>query len=291
LSRNNASNRKRTLLIGAGGFLGSYFEAFFQKNEEIQLQSTKDYIQSEVQVSKLIQEFKPELILNCSAKTDIDECEKNPEEAYFVNAEIPKFLGEHSRRIESQLVHFSTDAVYDSSVKIRREDSKIAPISVYGKSKLAGEQLLQDLDPSALILRTNFFGDNPKNRSLFNYFYSKLTAGERVFGFTDVLFNPIYVESLVEMTYTLALKESIGIYNIAGEETLSKHEFCRKLIKTFGLNEELLLTSELTPTNAGTIRSHNLTLDIGRLLALVGKPVSVSDGLELMKNHLFLKRG
>jgi dTDP-4-dehydrorhamnose reductase len=102
-----------------------------------------------------IREVRPQLVVNAAAYTAVDAAEKDPVNAYAINAEAVRVLAEETKRIGAVLVHYSTDYVFDGSKKDPYEEhDSTNPLNVYGKSKLAGEQAIHDSTVSHLIFRT-----------------------------------------------------------------------------------------------------------------------------------------
>ena len=104
-----------------------------------------------------VAETEPELILNCAAYTAVDGCETNQETAYRINGEGPRLLAEAAVERGCRLIHISTDYVFDGMRPVPQpylEHDPVNPLSVYGKSKLMGEQGVAETAPDSLILRT-----------------------------------------------------------------------------------------------------------------------------------------
>lgn len=106
-------------------------------------------------VGGVIGRSQPELIINAAAYTNVDQAESEPEMAWRVNATGPKVVAEAADRTGVPLIHISTDYVFDGSkTGGYREDDAVAPINVYGQSKVAGEEAVRESTPRHLILRT-----------------------------------------------------------------------------------------------------------------------------------------
>ncbi len=117
------------------------------------------------QLRSLIRMLEPDLIINPAAYTAVDKAESEPELAMLVNAEAPAVMAEEAARLGSGLIHFSTDYVFDGSAqRPYDENDPTNPDSVYGKTKLAGEQAIAASDCAHLILRTSWvYGMRGKN--------------------------------------------------------------------------------------------------------------------------------
>lgn len=99
----------------------------------------------------------PEAVVNCAAWTDVDGAETDPEGVYRINAEAPRLLAEAAKRSGAPLIHISTDFVFDGLKQTPyTEDDHPAPLNVYGKSKLAGEQAVTGSGCNGVILRTSW---------------------------------------------------------------------------------------------------------------------------------------
>ena len=106
---------------------------------------------------RTVREAKPSLIVNAAAYTAVDRAEGDAELAHAVNAEAPRVLAEEAKRLDSGLVHFSTDYVFDGAAsRPYRETDTPSPANEYGKSKLAGEAAIRDIGCAHLVLRTSW---------------------------------------------------------------------------------------------------------------------------------------
>ncbi len=159
---------KTILVTGAGGQLGMEFwkiidnhplyKFVFTKKEELPIDNFSI-------VKKFFEQQQFDYCINCAAYTAVDKAEAEKEKAFLINADAVGNLATICKAHQTQLIHISTDYVFDgtSSVPYKEED-KISPVNVYGASKLRGEELALNNDPSALIIRTSwvysFFGKN-----------------------------------------------------------------------------------------------------------------------------------
>ncbi|QHD08364.1 dTDP-4-dehydrorhamnose reductase [Pseudomonas sp. R76] len=104
-----------------------------------------------------VQRFAPEVIVNAAAYTAVDKAESEPDQALRINAEAPAVLATEARKLNALLVHYSTDYVFDGKGDAPwQESDPVGPLSVYGTTKLQGEQAIQDAGCAQLILRTSW---------------------------------------------------------------------------------------------------------------------------------------
>lgn len=166
-------------------------------------------------------------IVNCAAMAQVDLAEEKVQAAYAVNATGVANLGKVASHNGIKLLHLSTDYVFDGKGKIPlKETDPVAPCSVYGKSKLEGERLLQAIMPSACILRTSsVFGSGEKNliAKVWQLFQEK-----KELPFTADHWNcPTYVGDLVKVMVQM-LNHS-GLYHVSNRGAASKYDFGMKM--------------------------------------------------------------
>lgn len=109
------------------------------------------------QIRRQVQNIRPDLIINAAAHTAVDLAESEPQSAFAINAVAPGILAEEALALDIPLIHYSTDYVFDGmKAGPYNEDDTPNPLGVYGKSKLAGEQAIRDVQGQYLILRTSW---------------------------------------------------------------------------------------------------------------------------------------
>ena len=150
---------KRTiLLLGKTGQVGSDLLRLLPALGEVVApdQSDLDLLDAK-NIQRSVREIRPELIVNAAAYTAVDAAETHEADAYAINATAPGVLAEEAHRIGAALIHYSTDYVFDGSQRTPYAETDIAaPLNVYGKTKLAGEQAVRASGVPCLILRTSW---------------------------------------------------------------------------------------------------------------------------------------
>ena len=289
----------RILVSGASGLLGLNFCLRFSSDhvivgivhshllKDLPFMVHSEDLSEEKNARTLIERYKPDLFIHCAALADLESCEKDPQKARLMNAELPGWLAEECARHSVKLIHLSTDAVFDGTKQGKYlETDDPNPLSTYAKTKLTGEQIVQQIDASVFIARVNFYGYSiSRKRSLAETFLNTLQNGKRMFGFTDVQFSPLYVIDLAEILMKSAGKDLHGIYHVTSPQSQNKYDFGIAIARKWGFDEQLI--SPLSVLDADFLtapRSQNLVLDPGKVEKALGDHLpSQQDGLD----HLY----
>jgi len=219
-------------------------------------------------LSEIFDQAKPELVVNCAAMANVDQCEKHPIPAAKINSEVPGYLAKICAERAIPFIHISTDAVFDGKKGNYKETDIPNPLSIYAKTKLEGEKRVLDVNPAALIVRVNFFGFSiPGRRSLAEFFLSNLISGKKVYGFIDILFSPMYVNDLVETLFNMLENKLTGIYHVVSSDHLSKYDFGILVSEKFNLDGSIITPESYLKGNLIAKRSPNLFLDTSKLLS------------------------
>ncbi len=182
-------------------------------------------------VQALIGEFKPDIIINCAAYTNVDGCEENEELAFSVNTIGVKNLAIAAKKVDAKLLHISTDYVFEGNGNVPyREYDLTSPVSVYGKTKLAGEKFVKEFCDRHFIVRTSWlYGYNGKNfvKTIMKAAKEK-THLEVV---EDQRGNPTNAEDFAHHILKIALSEEYGIYHCTGNSECSWYDFACKIVE------------------------------------------------------------
>jgi len=145
------------LLFGKGGQVGWELQrSLAPLGEVVAFGSDADFARPEA-LAEIVRSVRPDVIVNAAAHTAVDKAESEPERAQAINAEAPGVLARESAALGAWLVHYSTDYVFDGSGNAPRDESApTAPLSVYGRSKLDGEERIRAAGGKHLILRTSW---------------------------------------------------------------------------------------------------------------------------------------
>jgi dTDP-4-dehydrorhamnose reductase len=230
----------------------------------------------------LLDEFSPDSLVHCAALANLDACETQPDLARHLNADLPGFLAAEASQREVRFVHISTDAVFDGQKGEYTEEDAPHPLSVYARTKLAGEEAVLAANPGAVIVRTVFFGWSLSGqRSLAEHFYNCLSAGKTMPGHTDRFFSPLLVNTLAAFLLNMLENNLHGTYHAVSSDHVSKADFGLAIADRFSLDAELIQPIRTADAGLKAARAPRLTLRGDKLAKALAAPLpTVADGVQ-----------
>ena len=284
----------RFAVTGASGLLGLNLSLLISNNEEVlgiantsPLKGLPFEIQKMDLVSDnfeddVLENYKPDVVIHCAAIANLEACEKNPELAHITNAVVPGEIAYQCKERGVRFVHISTDAVFDGKIGNYSEKDRTNPLSVYAKTKRAGEENVQNQNPDAIIARVNFFGWSLSGtRSLGEFFFNNLIAKKTINGFIDVNSCPLYVIHLSDLLINMVKADLSGIYHLVSSDHMTKYEFGCAIADQFGLDQSLINPISVTKSNLQAERSLNLTLSTKKLSTDLNRSIPTTlDGIK-----------
>lgn len=230
---------QKILLTGVNGQVGHALKSKFLQHEVIALSREQLDLTKAHDIRRIIRDIKPDLIINPAAYTAVDKAESEPELAFAINATALQILAEEAARLNAALIHFSTDYVYDGTKSdFYDETDAVNPVSVYGKSKLAGEDAIRAVGVPHLILRTSWvYGAYGKN---FLKTILRLSAErDNLRIVADQFGAPTSSESIAEGVVQLVeawqpqQENQTGIYHFTNTGETSWHGFSCEIINEY----------------------------------------------------------
>ncbi|CUU50235.1 dTDP-4-dehydrorhamnose reductase [Clostridium beijerinckii] len=210
--------------------IGYVDEAY--KNANIKALNSRELDITDFEKVKVcVSEFKPELIINCAAFTNVDKCETDRETALKVNAIGPQNLAIAAEEISAKLMHVSTDYVFSGDYEEPLTEYDLpSPSTTYGKTKLLGEAYIREQCSKYFIFRTAWlYGRFGKN-----FVYTIMNAAKEK-GYLEVVNDqtgcPTNAEDLAYQILEIALTEGYGIYHCTGEGKCTWYDFAKKIIE------------------------------------------------------------
>ncbi len=242
----------KVLITGANGLLGNKIKDVFKRESEYELLTSDLSPESDGGISlditdhhkvmEAVGTLKPSIIINAAAYTNVDQAEVEKEIAYKVNAAAAGHLADAANTFEAKLIHISTDYVFDGEKGNYSEESLPSPINYYGKTKLAGENLIKAKLGDHAILRTQVlygFAANVKKNFVL-WVIEKLSKGENIRVVDDQIGNPTLADELAFAILKVCQRNAAGLFHVSGYESISRYEFAKKIAEVFDLNFNLV---------------------------------------------------
>jgi dTDP-4-dehydrorhamnose reductase len=229
----------KILITGKNGQLGyELAEKFSRGHDVISLDRNELDLSQPDQIVDKVRAIKPDLILNAAAYTAVDLAEKEAGLAVAINGVAPGILAEEANRLGVPLVHYSTDYVFDGSASVPyKETDAVAPLGIYGKSKLAGEIAVASTAKRHLIMRVSWlFGNRRQNFML--TMLRLMRERENLSVVSDQIGSPTWVRLVANTTERAlnfasdkpTLKIADGLYHVAASGVTSWHGFASAIL-------------------------------------------------------------
>lgn len=201
-------------------------------------------------VRAALRELRPDVCVLSAAMTNVERCEDEPARAEAVNARAPAAVATACREVGARTVHLSTEYVFSGTAGPYREEDPPQPVSVYGRTKLEGEQAVLAADPRNLAVRTTVvFSHDPAGMNFVMQLRAKLTAGERMRVPADQVSSPTYAPDLAAALADLCARPALSlppgtpapqVLNVVGPDVLDRFAFAVRAARALGLPETLL---------------------------------------------------
>ena len=193
--------------------------------------------------SKAVRDYagmnRPHFIVNCAGLTDVAACEENKEEAFKVNALGARNLSVAARMGKARMIQLSTDDVFDGSGQTPyTEFDTPNPQTIYGKSKLAGENFVKEFCNRHIIVRSSWiFGEGS---SYFSKIMKLAGEGKTIYAAADQTAVPTGASELAEKIIELMESAPDGLYHVTGQGSCSRYEFAQEIVRLSGSKAEVV---------------------------------------------------
>jgi len=200
-------------------------------------------------VESHLAEVDPQVVFNAAAHNQVDVAEEDPQAAFVVNALAVRNIALGCRQVNAQLVHYSTDYVFDGRAgRPYTEDDAPHPLGAYAVSKLAGEIYAQAYLEAPLLIRTSgVFGPGGLKTARGNFIEMMLrlaSGGKPIRVVEDHVASPTYAPELAARSVDLYERNLRGVFHVAGGVPISWFNFARLIFEAAGLHPELRATNE-----------------------------------------------
>lgn len=227
---------------------------------------------------RALAEARPRTIVNAAAIVSLPECDRDPGEAWRVNARPAAILADHARETGGRFVQISTDHYYcGDGARAHREDEPVRLVNEYARTKYAAEALALTA-PGALVLRTNIVGwPSPHGGSLAEWAMGVIEADAEAMLFQDQYVSSLDIWTFAEALLDLAAGDTCGVLNLAAGEVFAKGDFVLALARAAG--RTLSRARPGTVRAQATPRADSLGLDVTRAERILGRRLPTLDAV------------
>lgn len=294
----------RVLLTGANGLLGQKLVPLFLKEHKHDLLATgrgpkrfgldaqyaKLDVCDPVNVAAVFDEFKPEILINTAAMTNVDQCELNQEECHEVNVRSVEILSEACGLHNTFIVHLSTDFIFDGRHGPLTEDESASPVNYYGTTKLEAENVIKTSRLSWAIARTVLVYGVVHDMSRSNiilWVRDNLRQNKKIKLVNDQWRTPTLAEDLAMGCYLIAVKKAGGVFNISGKDFLTPYQMACYTAEYFGLDKNLIEEVDSTIFKQPAKRPMKTGFVIEKARKMLGyEPHSFKEGIEIIASQV-----
>lgn len=244
---------KKIYIAGCGGMLGRAVYAEFARDCQIKATDIDLNINwlEYADVRELngfeesVKAFKPDILINLSALTDLEYCEGNADNAWLTNALGAENAAVIARRLDIPLVQISTAGIVDGAQDLYNDFDQPNPLGIYAKSKYYGEQIVQRLSPKHFVFRAGWMmgGGPTKDKKFINKIFKQIVAGATELKVVnDKLGTPTYTVSFARGIRIVASTDLYGVYNQVCEGDCSRYEVAVEFVRLLGLRGKIKVT-------------------------------------------------
>ena len=296
----------RILITGSNGLLGQKLVKLFTKKADIQFLATStgenriksitgfDYVSIDItnkaQVEHVFNQFKPNVVINTAAMTNVDACEDQKEQCWDLNVNAVQNLIEASANHQTHLIHLSNDFVFDGENGPYKEEDLPNPLSYYGGSKYEAEKLLQQSNIKWSIVRTIIVYGVVEDMSRSNivlWAKQALEKGNPLTIVNDQFRMPTLAEDLAQACWLIAEKQAVGIYHICGKDYMSILELVNRVADFYGYDKSIISPILSTSLNQAAKRPPKTGFVLDKAYKeLAYSPCSFEEGLAVVTEQL-----
>tara|TARA_R110002072_G_scaffold929_3_gene7479 strand:+ start:19218 stop:20102 length:885 start_codon:yes stop_codon:yes gene_type:complete len=292
----------KVLITGSNGLLGQKLVKFCLENKIDFVATSKgenrnsacptenyfplDIIEQD-KVEELFVKLQPSHVIHTAAITNVDFCELNTDDCERVNVTATKSLIEASNKIRAHFQLISTDFVFDGEKGNYNEGDQVNPLSIYGKSKVKGENFVQECSKFGWsIVRTIIVygdGENLSRSNIIAWAKGALEKGEQINIIDDQFRAPTFAEDLAEGCMSIIRHREEGIFHISGPEIMSIYQIVEKIAKHFGFSMDKVNKISSSTLNQPAKRPPKTGFDLSKAYSTIKyTPKTLEESLDIL---------
>lgn len=247
-------------------------------------------ITDEVSIAKIFEKYKPEVVINTAAMTNVDGCEDEKELCDKINVSAVEFLANACEQYNSHFIHISTDFIFDGENGPYSENDTANPLSYYGLSKWKSEQVLQQSRCKWTILRTIILygiAENLQRNNIVLWGRKALKDGQELNIIDDQFRSPTLAEDLAEACRLVLEKQATGIYNASGKDIMSIYEMVERMADFYQCDKSQINRISSSTLNQKAKRPPKTGFVLNKIINELGyEPHSFEEGLALLEKQI-----
>lgn len=247
-------------------------------------------ITNRADVLATIERFKPDAVVHTAAMTNVDQCETEQEACWKLNVDAVEYLIEACENTGAYLLHLSTDFIFDGENGPYDEEGKPNPISYYGESKLAAEELLFKSSISYGIARTVLvygIAHDMSRNNIILWVKKSLEDKKEIKVVDDQLRSPTLAEDLAMGCYLMAKQKAEGVFNISGKDVLTPYQMAIKTADFFNLDVSTMTKADASTFTQTANRPPRTGLIIEKARTQLGyEPRSFDEGIAIVAEQI-----
>lgn len=295
-------SKKKILITGSNGLLGQKLVSLLANQADIHLIATArgnnrlsftdgyEYQEMDItnaeEVVEVIERIQPNAIIHTAAMTNVDQCEFEKDLCWAMNVKAVEYLVEACEKHNIYLCHLSTDFVFDGSAGPYSEDAQPSPVSYYGWTKYAAEEVVRRSTCRWSIARTVLVYGIVSDMSRSNiilWVKKSLEEGKSIKVVTDQFRTPTLAEDLAKGCWLMTDKEAEGIFHISGKDFLTPYEMAIKTADFFQLDKSLISTANSSNFTQPAKRPPRTGFILDKAISVLGyNPVSFEEGIAVV---------
>lgn len=297
---------KKVLITGSNGLLGQKLIELYLQNDSVELIATArganrypikkgyTYVSMDVtdvrNVMDVVTMHHPDTIIHTAAMTNVDTCETDQEGAEKLNVDAVEYIVEAANEVGAHLIHLSTDFIFNGEAGPYTEDAEPDPVSYYGETKLAAENMVKNQCNKWSIARTILVYGIVHDMSRSNivlWAKGALEKGQPINVVNDQVRSPTLAEDLAIGCKLIEEKQAEGIFNISGKDQMSIVEIVERVADYFQLDKSIIKQVSSKTLNQAAMRPPITGFDLTKSREILGyNPRSFEEGIALLMEQI-----
>lgn len=244
------TQQTRVMIAGCGGMLGAAVYKQFAEHCDVlasDIDRNEDWLEHGdvrdfAQMNGMAEKFKPDLIINLAALTDLEACEKDPDNTWTTNALGAENMALIAQRHGVPHVYISTAGIFDGKQEYYNDFDFPNPLSIYAKAKYYGEVQVQRMLTKYYVFRAGWMmgGGPKKDKKFINKIFNQIRNGaSELFVVDDKLGTPTYTNNFAESMFKIVQTDLYGLYNMVCAGSCSRYDVAREFVRLLGLEDKI----------------------------------------------------